>query len=95
MLDDRELKKLLANLKRRKRQRKLNIQRFKGLGEMMAKTLQQTTLDPEKRRLLKVMIPDEQIGETNRVISDLMGKDASVRFNFIMENAHELEEVDV
>jgi len=95
VLDDRELKKLLANLKRRKRQRKLNIQRFKGLGEMMAKTLQQTTLDPEKRRLLKVMIPDEQIGETNRVISDLMGKDASVRFNFIMENAHELEEVDV
>ena len=95
VLDDKELKKMLSNFKRRKQQKKLNIQRFKGLGEMMANTLKETTLDPDKRHLLKVVIRDEDLDETHQVIADLMGKDASVRFDFIMQNAELLEELDV
>ncbi len=95
VLDDRELKKLLDKFKRRKRQKKLNIQRFKGLGEMMANTLKETTLDPTKRRLLKVVIREDELDHTHKVIADLMGKDASLRFNFIMENAELLEELDI
>ena len=94
-LDDRDLNRRLGALKKRKSQRKLNIQRFKGLGEMMAKTLNETTLDVEKRRLLKVTIPPEHLEHTSEVINDLMGKDVSVRFQFIMEHADELDEVDV
>ncbi|MEZ6096912.1 MAG: DNA topoisomerase IV subunit B [Pirellulaceae bacterium] len=69
------------------------ITRFKGLGEMMHKTLWDTTLNPETRRLLKVEIDDQL--ETDRIMSDLMGKDASARFRFIMERAEEAEDVDV
>lgn len=94
-LDDGELGALLNKLKRRKQQRKINIQRFKGLGEMMASTLKETTLDVERRRLLKVTIPKDEEDLTEQVISDLMGKDASVRFDFIMSHADELEELDV
>lgn len=98
VLDDKELNRRVSGLKRRKKQRKMNIQRFKGLGEMMAQTLKDTTLDPEKRRLLKVTVDWEDIEEkeaTDQVISDLMGRDASVRFDFIMNNAELLEELDV
>ena len=69
------------------------ITRFKGLGEMMPKTLWETTLDPTTRRLIKVEIDDQL--ETDRVISDLMGRDASARFHFIMDRAEEAEAVDV
>lgn len=72
---------------------KTEITRFKGLGEMMPKTLWQTTLNPATRRLLQVEIADAL--ETDRVMSDLMGKDASARFNFIMSRAEEAEELDV
>ncbi|MEX0777614.1 MAG: DNA topoisomerase IV subunit B [Phycisphaeraceae bacterium] len=69
------------------------ITRFKGLGEMMPKVLWETTLNPRTRRLLRVEIADAL--ETDRVIADLMGKDASARFRFIMERAEEAEELDV
>jgi DNA gyrase subunit B/topoisomerase-4 subunit B len=85
----------LNKLKRRKKQKKINIQRFKGLGEMMANTLKDTTLDPTQRRLLKVVIRDEHRLDTEQVIGDLMGRDASVRFDFIMANADSVDEVDV
>ncbi len=73
--------------------RKVDVTRFKGLGEMMPKTLWETTLDPKKRRLLQVQIQDGL--ETDRVVSDLMGKDASARFRFIMEGAEGAEGLDV
>lgn len=73
--------------------RKIDVTRFKGLGEMMPKTLWQTTLDPKKRRLLQVQIHDGL--ETDRVVNDLMGKDASARFRFIMEEAEGAEGLDV
>ncbi|MEO0514520.1 MAG: DNA topoisomerase IV subunit B [Planctomycetota bacterium] len=72
---------------------KPEISRFKGLGEMMPKVLWETTLNPKTRKLLKVEIADQL--ETDRVMSDLMGKDPSARFRFIMERAEDAEEIDV
>jgi DNA gyrase subunit B/topoisomerase-4 subunit B len=69
------------------------ITRFKGLGEMMPKVLWETTLNPKTRRLLRVEITDQIM--TDRVINELMGKDASARFRFIMDRAEEAEELDV
>lgn len=73
--------------------RKAEITRFKGLGEMMPKVLWETTLNPRTRRLLRVEIADGL--ETDRIVSDLMGKDASARFRFIMDRADEAESLDV
>jgi DNA gyrase subunit B/topoisomerase-4 subunit B len=72
---------------------KPEITRFKGLGEMMPKVLWETTLNPDSRRLLKVEVDDHL--ETDRVISDLMGRDASARFRFIMDRAEDAEAIDV
>ncbi|MFT5732051.1 MAG: DNA topoisomerase IV B subunit [Planctomycetota bacterium] len=69
------------------------ITRFKGLGEMMPKTLWETTLDPKTRRLLRVEIADSLM--TDRIMNDLMGKDPSARFRFIMDRAEDAEEVDL
>ena len=72
---------------------KPEITRFKGLGEMMPKVLWETTMNPRTRRLLRIAIEDQLI--TDRVINELMGKDPSARFRFIMERAEEAEELDV
>jgi DNA gyrase subunit B/topoisomerase-4 subunit B len=69
------------------------ITRFKGLGEMMPKVLWETTLNPRTRRLLRVQVEDQIV--TDRVINELMGKDPSARFRFIMERAEEAVELDV
>ena len=69
------------------------ITRFKGLGEMMPKVLWETTLNPRTRRLLRVDISDQIV--TDRVINELMGKDASARFRFIMDRAEDAQELDV
>jgi DNA gyrase subunit B len=72
---------------------KPEITRFKGLGEMMPKVLWETTMNPRTRRLLRIAIEDQLI--TDRVINELMGKDPSARFRFIMERAEQAEELDV
>jgi DNA gyrase subunit B len=72
---------------------KPNIMRFKGLGEMSAEDLKATTLDRKKRVALKVAIENEL--ETDRVINDLLGRDVSARFKFIMEQASDVREIDV
>jgi len=69
------------------------ITRFKGLGEMMPKVLWETTMNPRTRRLLRVDIADQIV--TDRIINELMGKDPSARFRFIMERAEEAVELDV
>ena len=70
-----------------------DITRFKGLGEMMPKVLWETTLNPKTRRLLRVEVVDQIV--TDRVINELMGKDASARFRFIMDRAEDAQELDV
>ncbi|MDP7347683.1 MAG: toprim domain-containing protein, partial [Phycisphaeraceae bacterium] len=80
-------------IKKHKDHGKPEITRFKGLGEMMPKTLWDTTLNPKTRTLQQVSITDAL--ETERVISDLMGKDPQPRFHFIMERADEAEALDL
>ncbi|MCA9658605.1 MAG: type IIA DNA topoisomerase subunit B [Myxococcales bacterium] len=87
--DDAHLQKILAEPRRGKPE----IQRFKGLGEMMPETLRDTTLDPKRRQLIQVTIGDE-LG-TDQAIQSLMGKDSSSRYAFIMERAAEAEALDV
>ncbi len=77
----------------RKGNAKVEITRFKGLGEMMPKTLWETTLDPKRRRLLRVEVVDGL--HTDRVVNDLMGKDPTARFHFIMDRSVEAAELDV
>lgn len=89
--DDEARDRVLAQ--HRTGNRKAEITRFKGLGEMMPKVLWETTLNPRTRRLLRVEIADGL--ETDRIVSDLMGKDASARFRFIMDRADEAESLDV
>ncbi|HLE70400.1 MAG TPA: DNA topoisomerase IV subunit B [Vicinamibacteria bacterium] len=72
---------------------KADITRFKGLGEMMPKVLWDTTLNPRTRRLQRVVIDNAL--KTDRVISDLMGKDPEPRFNMIKEHAPEVEQLDI
>ncbi|MFW6085932.1 MAG: DNA gyrase/topoisomerase IV subunit B [Myxococcota bacterium] len=91
-LDDVERDAILAKLPKNA---KPEISRFKGLGEMTADELRSTTLDPRRRRALRVVVDGEL--ETDRVLSELMGKDPETRFDFIMEHAPraEAEELDL
>ena len=89
-LDDGDREKILANLPARA---KPEITRFKGLGEMPPKTLYQTTLNPDTRRLLQVELSDPLQADTT--IADLMGKDPSQRYRFIMDGAEQVEDLDV
>jgi len=69
------------------------VQRFKGLGEMNPSTLNDTTLDPQHRTLLRVDVADAR--KTEATIQTLMGKEVEPRFKFIMERAPRVEEVDI
>jgi len=66
---------------------KVEVSRFKGLGEMMARQLKETTMDPKRRTLLKVMIAGEEREETADCVERLMGNKPEARFAFIQENA--------
>jgi DNA gyrase subunit B len=72
---------------------KVQVTRFKGLGEMNPSTLKETTLDPARRALLRVAIRDA--AATDQAIQTLMGRDVAPRFEFIMERAPRVDEVDV
>ena len=88
--DEKDRERILATHGKRG---KPEITRFKGLGEMMQKDLWDTTLNPATRRVLRVEIDDQL--ETDRIMNDLMGRDASARFRFIMDRAEEAKEIDV
>ena len=82
--DDAAKEKLMAQLSV-KHKSKIEVGRFKGLGEMTAPQLKETTMDPRKRILLKVSIADEDIDSTAERVNQLMGKKPELRFNFIRE----------
>src|SRR5262249_46394891 len=81
--DDAERERILGSLNGKRD--KVQVQRFKGLGEMNPETLKQTTLDPRTRALLKVSIADA--AKTEATIQTLMGKGGAALFQFIMERA--------
>jgi topoisomerase-4 subunit B len=81
---------------------KVDISRFKGLGEMMPAQLKETTMDPKTRTLLRVELPDAHKPEekadakmTEELVEALMGRKAESRFQFIQENAQFAKEIDV
>jgi topoisomerase-4 subunit B len=75
---------------------KVEIGRFKGLGEMMAAQLKETTMDPRKRTLLRVDVLDSE-DATKSAVDSLMGTKPEARFRFIQERAEfaETEELDI
>jgi len=74
---------------------KIDVSRFKGLGEMDAKDLKDTTMNPETRKLIRVTIDEDEPGETSDLVERLMGKKPEKRFEYIQENAQFVEELDV
>ncbi|VDC32527.1 DNA gyrase/topoisomerase IV subunit B [Pseudogemmobacter humi] len=74
---------------------KIDVQRFKGLGEMDAKDLKDTTMNPASRKLIRVSIDEDESGSTGDLVERLMGKKPELRFQFIQENARFAEELDV
>ncbi|MGE0109194.1 MAG: DNA topoisomerase IV subunit B [Bdellovibrionales bacterium] len=81
---------------------KIEVSRFKGLGEMMPKQLKETTMDPASRSLLRVVVapadsPDRlnEVKEAEEMVEKLMGRKAEKRFQFIQENARFVEDVDI
>ena len=85
----KEFEKMLSEEKS-----KLNIQRFKGLGEMNPDELWNTTLDPDKRNLLQVKYSSDKKRD-QKIIHTLMGNDVSIRKDFIISNALEISNLDI
>jgi len=74
---------------------RIDVSRFKGLGEMDARDLKDTTMNPLTRTLIRVSIDDDVPGETGDLVERLMGKKPESRFDYIQENARFAEELDI
>lgn len=92
----------LENLKNTKyKNKKVEISRFKGLGEMMPNQLKETTMSPKTRRLIRVELPPrtdegaEDTEKTRTIVSELMGKKPEFRFKFITEHAQFVKDLFV
>jgi topoisomerase-4 subunit B len=93
--DDADKERILAEAAGKRG--KVEISRFKGLGEMAAAQLRDTTMDPKNRTLIRVALADDE--ETRHSAADLvdrlMGRNAEPRFRFIQENARFARDVDL
>jgi len=92
-IDDAEKERILSNGMAGKG--RVGVSRFKGLGEMDARDLRETTMNPETRRLIRVTIDEDEPGETRDLVERLMGRNPEPRFRYIQENARFAEELDV
>lgn len=91
--DDDRVRLLSTEFKTAK---KVDISRFKGLGEMPASQLKETTMDPGKRILLRVYLPThEEVKNINLFVENLMGRNPEKRFTYIQENARFVKDLDV
>jgi topoisomerase-4 subunit B len=84
-----------ALIARRFKGRKVEISRFKGLGEMAARQLKETTMDPTTRTLERVEIDPASGTLAGELVEQLMGRRPELRLAFIQANAREVEELDV
>ena len=91
-MDDAEREQLVKTFKPGA---KIEVSRFKGLGEMPPAILKDTTMDPSKRVLLRIVAPPEDRAETSTMVENLMGKRPELRFQFIQENAGNVTELDI
>ncbi|MBB6250483.1 DNA topoisomerase IV subunit B [Nitrospirillum iridis] len=98
--DDAHKDELLASVF--KANQKVEISRFKGLGEMQPSQLKETTMDPTRRTLLRVTVPDlrdpeqkDDAENTASLVESLMGRKPELRFKFIQENAKFAQDLDV
>lgn len=91
-LSDAERDRILAKLPKNA---KPTITRFKGLGEMPHKLLYETTLDPSRRRLIRVVVPDDDRPFTESTVAELMGKEPDARYRFIMNEAYTARDIDI
>ncbi|MEQ8387732.1 MAG: DNA topoisomerase IV subunit B [Alphaproteobacteria bacterium] len=98
--DDRQLEKLMKTTF--KGAGKVEVSRFKGLGEMAASQLKETTMDPANRNLIRVCLPDKgQKGEsaafkeTVRIVESLMGRKPELRLRYLQDHALSVEELDI
>ena len=74
---------------------KVDVSRFKGLGEMMPAQLKETTMNPATRTLARVSLPDEDAEDVESLVETLMGRKPELRFQYIQQNARFVEDVDV
>ena len=74
---------------------KVEVSRFKGLGEMPASQLKSTTMDPAQRTLLRVIVPDGRERETDDLVEQLMGRKPELRLAYIQEHAPDVIDLDV
>jgi topoisomerase-4 subunit B len=91
-MDDTDRERLMKTFKPNQ---KVDVSRFKGLGEMPPAALKETTMDPGRRTLLKVVAAPERRAQTNELVESLMGRRPELRFQFIQERAKTVAEVDV
>lgn len=74
---------------------KIDIGRFKGLGEMLPAQLKETTMHPDKRTLLRVQLDEDIADATRKTVDNLMGTKAEARFQFIQERAEFVDDLDI
>jgi DNA gyrase/topoisomerase IV subunit B len=93
--DDAHKEEILEEVLKKRANAKPEITRFKGLGEMLPRTLAETTLNAKTRTLLRVNI--DSLIEADKTFTELLGKDPATRYRFIMDSANQVdtEELDV
>lgn len=91
--DDNERDLIIERMQKNNKNTKVSIQRYKGLGEMNADQLWDTTMDPDRRTLLKVTV--ESAAEAAETFQNLMGSDVEARRTFIQKNARDVVNLDV
>lgn len=74
---------------------KVDLGRFKGLGEMMAAQLKDTTMNPKTRKMIRITLDDDNLPSTEAMVETLMGKRADLRFQFIQEHAQFVADIDI
>ncbi|MBV8914490.1 MAG: DNA topoisomerase IV subunit B, partial [Acetobacteraceae bacterium] len=92
-MDDRDKERAIK--REFKPGQKVDVSRFKGLGEMPPSALRETTMDPARRTLLKVVAPPEERAATSTLVESLMGRKPELRFQFIQEHARMVEEQEL